>query len=153
MSIKIKDLEYTYSPGTPFEHKALKGINLEIPEGKVTAIIGQTGSGKSTLVQHLNALIKPTAGSVDIEGFHITPDTKLKEAKMLRKKVGLVFQFPEYQLFEETIARDIAFGPKTLGFRKRKSRSASRKSCLWSAWMKAFWNARLLSFPAARSAG
>lgn len=115
MSIKIKDLEYTYSPGTPFEHKALKGINLEIPEGKVTAIIGQTGSGKSTLVQHLNALIKPTAGSVDIEGFHITPDTKLKDAKMLRKKVGLVFQFPEYQLFEETIARDIAFGPKNFG--------------------------------------
>ncbi len=115
MSIKINDLEYTYSPGTPFEHKALKGINLEIPEGKVTAIIGQTGSGKSTLVQHLNALLKPTAGSIDIEGFHITPDTKLKDAKMLRKKVGLVFQFPEYQLFEETIAKDIAFGPKNFG--------------------------------------
>lgn len=115
MSIKINDLEYTYSPGTPFEHKALKGINLEIPEGKVTAIIGQTGSGKSTLVQHLNALLKPTAGSIDIEGFHITPGTKLKDAKMLRKKVGLVFQFPEYQLFEETIAKDIAFGPKNFG--------------------------------------
>lgn len=115
MSIKINDLEYTYSPGTPFEHQALKGVNLEIPEGKVTAIIGQTGSGKSTLVQHLNALLKPTKGSVDIAGFHITPDTKLKDAKMLRKKVGLVFQFPEYQLFEETIAKDIAFGPKNFG--------------------------------------
>ncbi len=121
MSIKINDLEYTYSPGTPFEHQALKGVNLEIPEGKVTAIIGQTGSGKSTLVQHLNALLKPTKGSVDIAGFHITPDTKLKDAKMLRKKVGLVFQFPEYQLFEETIAKDIAFGPKNFGISEEET--------------------------------
>lgn len=115
MPIEIKDLEYTYSQGTPFEHKALKGVNLTIPTGKVIAIIGQTGSGKSTLVQHLNALIKPTKGSIDICGFHITPDTKLKDVKILRKKVGLVFQFPEYQLFEETIEKDIAFGPKNFG--------------------------------------
>lgn len=121
MSIKINDLEYTYSPGTPFEHQALKGVNLEIPEGKVTAIIGQTGSGKSTLVQHLNALLKPTKGSVEIAGFQITPDTKLKDAKMLRKKVGLVFQFPEYQLFEETIAKDIAFGPKNFGISEEET--------------------------------
>lgn len=127
MSIKINDLEYTYSPGTPFEHKALKGINLEIPEGKVTAIIGQTGSGKSTLVQHLNALLKPTYGSIEIEGFHITPDTKLKDAKMLRKKVGLVFQFPEYQLFEETIAKDIAFGPKNFGVSEEETEKRIRE--------------------------
>lgn len=127
MSIKINDLEYTYSPGTPFEHKALKGINLEIPEGKVTAIIGQTGSGKSTLVQHLNALLKPTYGSIEIEGFHITPDTKLKDAKMLRKKVGLVFQFPEYQLFEETIAKDIAFGPKNFGVPEEETEKRIRE--------------------------
>ena len=127
MSIKINDLEYTYSPGTPFEHKALKGINLEIPEGKVTAIIGQTGSGKSTLVQHLNALLKPTYGSIEIEGFHITPDTKLKDAKMLRKKVGLVFQFPEYQLFEETIAKDIAFGPKNFGASEEETEKRIRE--------------------------
>lgn len=115
MPIEIKDLEYTYSAGTPFEHKALKGVDLTIPTGKVTAIIGQTGSGKSTLVQHLNALLKPTKGSINICGFHITPDTKLKDVKILRKKVGLVFQFPEYQLFEETIEKDIAFGPKNFG--------------------------------------
>lgn len=127
MSIKINDLEYTYSPGTPFEHKALKGINLEIPEGKVTAIIGQTGSGKSTLVQHLNALLKPTYGSIEIEGFHITPDTKLKDAKMLRKKVGLVFQFPEYQLFEETIAKDIAFGPRNFGISEEETEKRIRE--------------------------
>lgn len=127
MSIKINDLEYTYSPGTPFEHKALKGINLEIPEGKVTAIIGQTGSGKSTLVQHLNALLKPTYGSIEIEGFYITPDTKLKDAKMLRKKVGLVFQFPEYQLFEETIAKDIAFGPKNFGVPEEETEKRIRE--------------------------
>lgn len=115
MPIEIKGLEYTYSEGTPFEHKALKGVDLTIPTGKVTAIIGQTGSGKSTLVQHLNALLKPTKGSINICGFHITPDTKLKDVKILRKKVGLVFQFPEYQLFEETIEKDIAFGPKNFG--------------------------------------
>lgn len=115
MPIEIKDLEYIYSAGTPFEHKALKGINLTIPDGKVTAIIGQTGSGKSTLVQHLNGLLLPTSGSLDIAGFHMEANTKLKDAKALRKKVGLVFQFPEYQLFEETIEKDIAFGPKNFG--------------------------------------
>lgn len=115
MSIEIKDLVHVYSPNTPFEHKALDGINLTIPEGKVTAIIGQTGSGKSTMVQHLNALLLPTSGSVDIEGHHVTSDAKMKNIKSLRKDVGLVFQFPEYQLFEETIGKDIAFGPKNFG--------------------------------------
>ena len=94
---------------------ALKGIDLSIPEGKITAIIGQTGSGKSTLVQHLNGLLIPTAGTLDICGFHIQPLLKIKDVKQLRKEVGLVFQFPEYQLFEETIAKDIAFGPKNFG--------------------------------------
>lgn len=115
MSIKINQLEHVYSPGSPFEHKALDGICLEIPEGKVTAIIGQTGSGKSTLVQHLNGLLLPTKGSVDIAGYHLQPDSKPKDIKKLRKEVGLVFQFPEYQLFEETIEKDIAFGPKNFG--------------------------------------
>ena len=115
MSIEIKDLEHIYNPGTPFERKALKGITLSIPEGKVTAIIGQTGSGKSTLVQHLNGLLLPSAGTLDVAGFHIQPLLKLKDIKQLRKEVGLVFQFPEYQLFEETIEKDIAFGPKNFG--------------------------------------
>lgn len=115
MPIQIKGLEHTYSPGTPFAHQALKGVDLDIPEGEVTAIIGQTGSGKSTLVQHLNGLLLPTGGSLDVEGFHIEQGMKIKDVKDLRKKVGLVFQFPEYQLFEETIAKDIAFGPKNFG--------------------------------------
>lgn len=115
MSIEIKNLEHTYNANTPFSHAALKGINLSIPEGKVTAIIGQTGSGKSTLVQHLNGLLIPSAGTLDICGFHIQPLLKIKDVKQLRKEVGLVFQFPEYQLFEETIEKDIAFGPKNFG--------------------------------------
>ena len=115
MSIEIKKLEHTYNENTPFSHAALKGIDLSIPEGKVTAIIGQTGSGKSTLVQHLNGLLIPTAGTLDICGFHIQPLLKIKDVKQLRKEVGLVFQFPEYQLFEETILKDVAFGPKNYG--------------------------------------
>lgn len=115
MSIKIHQLEHVYNQNTPFSHAALKGINLEIPEGKVTAIIGQTGSGKSTLVQHLNGLLIPTAGTLDICAYHIQPLLKIKDVKQLRKEVGLVFQFPEYQLFEETIEKDIAFGPKNFG--------------------------------------
>ena len=115
MSIEIHNLEHTYNNGTAFAYKALDGINLSIPERKVTAIIGQTGSGKSTLVQHLNGLLIPTAGDLEICGFHIQPLLKLKDVKKLRKEVGLVFQFPEYQLFEETIGKDIAFGPKNFG--------------------------------------
>ena len=115
MSIEIKNLEHTYNPDSPFERKALKGIDLSIPEGEVTAIIGQTGSGKSTLVQHLNGLLQPTAGTIDIAGWHIEAGSKPKDLKKLRKKVGLVFQFPEYQLFEETVGKDIAFGPKNFG--------------------------------------
>lgn len=127
MPIEIKDLVYVYSQGTPFEHKALKGVNLTIPTGKVTAIIGQTGSGKSTLVQHLNGLLRPTQGSVDIAGYHLDPSTRLKDAKALRKKVGLVFQFPEYQLFEETIAKDIGFGPKNFGYTPEQIQEATEK--------------------------
>lgn len=115
MSIEIRQLEHIYNDNTPFSHAALRGIDLSIPEGKVTAIIGQTGSGKSTLVQHLNALLIPSAGTLDICGYHIQPLLKIKDVKQLRKEVGLVFQFPEYQLFEETIQKDIAFGPKNFG--------------------------------------
>lgn len=115
MSIEINHLEHVYNADSPFAHAALKGIDLSIPEHKVTAIIGQTGSGKSTLVQHLNGLLIPTAGTLDICGFHIQPLLKIKDVKELRHKVGLVFQFPEYQLFEETIEKDIAFGPKNFG--------------------------------------
>lgn len=127
MPIEIKNLEHVYNPGTPFEKKALKGVNLTIPEGKVTAIIGKTGSGKSTLVQHLNGLLVPTAGSIDIAGYHLVPESKVKDIKSLRKKVGLVFQFPEYQLFEESIGKDIAFGPKVFGDDEQTALNKARK--------------------------
>jgi len=115
MSITFKKLTHEYNSGTPFAYLALDAVDLDIAEGKITAIIGETGSGKSTLVQHLNALLLPSKGSLTVLDRTITADEKPKQLKELRKKVGLVFQFPEYQLFEETIAKDIAFGPKNFG--------------------------------------
>ena len=114
MAITFKSLSYIYDEGMPYAHHALKDINLNIEEGKITAIIGKTGSGKSTLVEHLNALLVPSSGSLEIEDTIILPG-KNKGLKALRKKVGLVFQFSEYQLFEETILKDVAFGPKNYG--------------------------------------
>ncbi|WP_353094184.1 energy-coupling factor transporter ATPase [Tissierella praeacuta] len=113
MMLKINNLNYLYNKNTPFEKKALDNINLEIDEGEFIGLIGHTGSGKSTFVQHLNGLMKPTSGNIIIDGVNIvTKDANLKE---VRQKVGLVFQYPEHQLFEETIYKDIAFGPKNLG--------------------------------------
>lgn len=113
MSIKIENLTHVYMPKTPFETIALDNINLELEEGKFYALIGHTGSGKSTLIQHLNGLLKPTSGKILIDGMDITD--KKTVMSDVRKKVGLVFQYPEYQLFEETIEKDIAFGPINLG--------------------------------------
>ena len=115
MSITFKEVEHTYSVDTPFAYHALKGVNLDIKKGSMTALIGHTGSGKSTLIQHINALLLPTSGQVQIEDVLITATDKPSSLKSLRKKVGLVFQFPEYQLFEETILKDIIFGPKNFG--------------------------------------
>lgn len=115
MIIEIKDLVYTYNPGTPFEKKALDEISLEINEGEFIGLIGHTGSGKSTLVQHLNGLMKPTSGSIIVDGVDITE--KKANLRETRQKVGLVFQYPEHQLFEETVFKDIAFGPKNLGLK------------------------------------
>ena len=115
MAITFKSLSYIYDEGMPYAHHALEDINLNIEEGKITAIIGKTGSGKSTLVEHLNALLVPSSGSLEIEDTIILPGKKNKGLKALRKKVGLVFQFSEYQLFEETILKDVAFGPKNYG--------------------------------------
>ncbi|MFB9769852.1 energy-coupling factor ABC transporter ATP-binding protein [Lactiplantibacillus modestisalitolerans] len=115
MAITFKQVDFTYQPGTPFETKALTDINVTIPTGSYTALIGHTGSGKSTLLQHLNALLKPTKGTVTIGKRVITPETSNKDLKRLRQHVGIVFQFPESQLFEETVAKDIAFGPQNFG--------------------------------------
>lgn len=113
MIIELKNVSYTYNPNTPFEKKALKDINLQIYNGEFIGLIGHTGSGKSTLVQHLNGLMKPSEGTIIVDGKNITEKgTALRET---RQKVGLVFQYPEHQLFEETIYKDIAFGPKNLG--------------------------------------
>ena len=115
MPIIFKKLSHEYSPNSPFAYKALKEVDLEIVEGKMTAIVGATGSGKSTLVQHLNALLLPTAGELHIVDRIVNSKDKPKNLKSLRKHVGLVFQFPEYQLFEETILKDVAFGPQNFG--------------------------------------
>lgn len=115
MDIILKDVGYSYGAGTPFESRALYDVNLAIPEGSYTALIGHTGSGKSTVTQHLNALLKPTTGTVTIGDRVIDNKTNNKNLKFIRKKVGIVFQFPESQLFEETIAKDIAFGPMNFG--------------------------------------
>lgn len=113
MSIQIKAVNYTYGAGTPYEKQALRNINLEIKEGEFVGIIGHTGSGKSTLVQHLNGLLLPTSGTVTVDGVNLAG--KDAAARKARHSVGMVFQYPEHQLFEETIRADIAFGPTNLG--------------------------------------
>ena len=128
MSIKYQELSYIYSPKSPFEYKALDNINLNIEMDRITAIIGHTGSGKTTLVQHLNALLIPTSGTLEVCDFVVTNDKKNnKNLKNLRKRVGLVFQFPEYQLFEETIAKDIGFGPKNFGVSQEEIDEITKK--------------------------
>lgn len=113
MSIVLENVSYTYMAGTPYEKTAIKNINLEIKAGEFVGIIGHTGSGKSTLVQHLNGLLKPTSGIVTINGEDI--NKKTSKAKLARQKVGMVFQYAEHQLFEETVYDDIAFGPRNQG--------------------------------------
>ena len=108
MPIEIKDLGYTYMPGTPFEKEALRGIDLTVADGELLGIIGHTGSGKSTLISHMNALIRPMRGTVLVNGI----DTRGKDMRPVRRSVGLVFQYPEYQLFEETVEKDISFAPR-----------------------------------------
>lgn len=121
MDIRFEKVNYVYQPNTPFEQRALYDIDLEIKQGSYTALVGHTGSGKSTLLQHLNALLKPTEGQVIIGDRKITPSTDNKNLKPVRKKVGIVFQFPEAQLFEETVAKDIAFGPKNFGVKEEEA--------------------------------
>ena len=128
MSITFEKVSYVYSDGTPFRYAALTDVDLSFTEGKMTAIIGQTGSGKSTLVQHLNALLKPTSGKVTVLDHEIIAGTEPKGLKKLRGKVGLVFQFPEYQLFEETVIKDIAFGPKNFGISEEEALKRAKEA-------------------------
>lgn len=118
--IKTENLNYIYQQGMPFERHALKNVNLQIPDGEFVALIGHTGSGKSTLIQHFNALVKPTSGKIYINGIDIT-DSKT-DLKQIRRTVGLVFQYPEHQLFEETVYKDIAFGPSNIGLSETEIR-------------------------------
>ncbi|MDS1030449.1 energy-coupling factor transporter ATPase [Bacillota bacterium LX-D] len=126
MLIKLEAVEHTYKTNTPYETKALDNINLEIPFGQFVGLIGHTGSGKSTLIQHLNGLLFPTAGRVIIEGQEIVQ--KSPELKKIRHNVGIVFQYPEQQLFEETVFADIAFGPKNLGFNEQQITAKVKKA-------------------------
>ena len=111
--LEVRNLTHIYSAGTPFEHKAIDDMNFSVERGEFIGIIGHTGSGKSTLMQHLNGLLKPTSGTVLLDGEDIHKDKKF--TRQARFRVGLVFQYPEYQLFEETVYKDIAFGPKNMG--------------------------------------
>ncbi len=111
--LQVKALTHTYSAGTPFEHKAIDNVDLEVMPGEFLGIIGHTGSGKSTLIQHLNGLLRPTGGEILLDGEDIW--AKPKEIRRVRFQVGLVFQYPEYQLFEETVYKDISYGPKNMG--------------------------------------
>jgi energy-coupling factor transport system ATP-binding protein len=120
MEITFENVSYVYQPNTPFEHQAIEDLTFHIPVGAFVAIVGHTGSGKSTLIQHLNGLLRPTMGKVQIGEYVLTPGKKVKDLKKLREKVGVVFQYPEHQLFDETVGKDIAFGPRNFGVSPRE---------------------------------
>ena len=124
--LEVRNLTHTYSAGTPFEHKAIDNMNFSVERGEFVGIIGHTGSGKSTLMQHLNGLLKPTSGQVLLDGEDIHKDKKF--TRQARFRVGLVFQYPEYQLFEETVYKDIAFGPKNMGLKPEEIDRRVRES-------------------------
>lgn len=127
MSIEFKNVSYVYAPDSPLEYKGLDQVSFKLKENSFTTIVGHTGSGKSTLMQHFNALLKPTSGSIKIAGYTITPGTGNKHLKELRKHVSLVFQFPEMQLFENTVIDDIAFGPKNFGMSESEAKKVAQK--------------------------
>lgn len=126
MSIKLSNIYHTYSKGTPFERLALQDVSVAIAKGEIVAIIGHTGSGKSTLVQHLNGLLKPDKGTATIDDIDIT--AKGQQAKAARQQVGMVFQYPEHQIFAETVFEDIAFGPRNKGFNEEEVAKAVREA-------------------------
>ena len=127
MGIHLQKVSYTYQAGTPFEGRALFGVDLEIVDGSYTALIGHTGSGKSTILQLLNGLNIPTSGSVIVDDMVINATSDKKGIKQVRKKVGLVFQFPESQVFDETVLKDVAFGPQNFGISQEEAEKIARE--------------------------
>ncbi|MEW4354840.1 energy-coupling factor transporter ATPase [Streptococcus pneumoniae] len=127
MGITLNNVSYTYQAGTPFEGPALFGVNVEIKDGSYTALIGHTGSGKSTILQLLNGLLVPSEGTVTVDDVEITASSVSKDIKPIRKKVGLVFQFAENQVFEETVLKDVAFGPQNFGVAQDKAERLARE--------------------------
>lgn len=125
MSVKVTNLTSTYNVNTPFEHLALNNITTVFEHGKYYGIIGKTGSGKSTLIQHLNGLLLPTAGEVKVENIVLKKKTKQKYIHQVKKNVGMVFQFPEHQLFEETVLKDVMFGPLNIGMMEKEAQEKS----------------------------
>ena len=125
-NLKTEHLSYVYSAGTPFEKKAVDDVSIEIKEGEIIGVIGHTGSGKSTLIQHLNGLLKPTSGKILLDGKDIWE--KNYPIRQARFKVGLVFQYPEYQIFEDTVYKDIAFGAKNMGLDEKETDKRVRET-------------------------
>ncbi|MEN8697816.1 energy-coupling factor ABC transporter ATP-binding protein [Bacillus infantis] len=130
MDISLQNVEHRYQINTPFERLAIQDVSIDIPAGTYLALIGHTGSGKSTVLQHLNALLKPTKGSVRIGDRVINAGKKEKNLKAVRQKVGIVFQFPEHQLFEETVEKDICFGPMNFGVSETEAKERARKAII-----------------------
>lgn len=128
MAIKFENLSYKYSAGMPFEYQALNGISGSFAQGKINAVIGATGSGKSTLVQQLNGLLRPSSGTITIMDYKVEAGKKTEHLKELRSHVGLVFQFPETQLFEETVLKDVSFGPRNFGFSPEEIEESAKRS-------------------------
>ena len=126
MPIEVKNLSHVYAQGSPFQSAAVQDVSFTLGEGELVGLIGHTGSGKSTLVQHLNGLVKPTSGTVLVDGMDLW--AKGTDLRAVRKKVGLVFQYPEYQLFEETVLKDIAFGPRNLGLSEAQAQERAREA-------------------------
>ncbi len=138
MAIKVSNLNYIYMEGTPFEKTALHNVNLTISDGEFVGIIGHTGSGKSTLIQHLDGLLKPSSGTITIDDTVITE--KDVDFKALRQRVGLVFQYPEHQLFEETVYKDIAYGPKNMGLSQEEIDERVREAMNYVGLSKKYMN-------------
>ena len=149
-TIEVRDLSHTYSAGTPFQHDAVKHMSFSVEKGEFLGIIGHTGSGKSTLIQHLNGLLRPTSGEILLDGTNIWQDKKTTRESRFR--VGLVFQYPEYQLFEETVYRDIAFGPKNMGLSEEEIRTRVLRAAGFAGVDESLLESRRSTSPAGRSA-